>query len=264
MSDATTPAKLLELLQYDAKLVLQDLDTFRDIDERLDDAGKSRAAAMVTSDKLRGWLVGDAFSSPLLVNGHCDLEAAEGPSSLSYVDAQLVKFFQQSHHQALVITYFCSQHREVDHRSRGSPTATMMASLVCQLLAHTVDKGIEVELSFLTKTDLRNVERMKLDILCILFREITFQLPPNTVLLCVLDELAMYETASLERETDAIVRRLMRLVAKSETVFKLLITCRGRSLEFQKHFGAEHILDLPVEIEVDDAAMWRITNIKMK
>ena len=137
----------------------------------------------------------------------------------------------------------------------------MMGSLVGQLLTQMIERELEVDISFLTKTNLRSIERIELEILCVLFRELTTQLPPKTVLFCVLDELSMYETSSLGRETDAIVRRLTRLVVKSEEVIlKVLITCRGRSLDFHKYFDNQDILDLQEDIEDDDIAMWRIKN----
>ena len=261
MSDNMEPEKLLELLYYSPKLVSQHLDICLDLGDKLEDAEKSRASAMIQSDKFRNWLVEDAFSSPLLVNGHRDLESAEGPSPLSFVDAQMIALLMRNR-QAIVITYFCGMHGEVDDQSRESPTARMMASLVCQLLTQIIEREVEVDISFLTKADLRSVESMELDILCILFRELALQIPPKITLVCVLDELVLYEAANMERETDAIVRRLTRLVAKSsDLVFKLLITCQGRSLNTQKYFNDKDILDLAEDVEMDDFALWRIQNI---
>ncbi len=213
------------------------------------------------SDKLRIWLAEDAFSSPLLVNGRCDLEAAEGHSPLSFVDAYLIKAFEQSG-QAFVIKYFCSLDREVDTPSRTPPTARIMASLVGELLTQMLAKEIDIDVLFLTKTDLKSVDNLDLDILCNIFRELTLQLPPKTVLLCVLDEIVLYETAELGSDTDKIMRRLTRLVAKdTDIVFKLFVTCRGRSLDFQKYFRDSEILDLPADIELDDFALWKVKNI---
>lgn len=230
----------------------------------MDDRGKAKASIMVQSDKLKIWLAKDSFSSPLLVNGHCDLEAAEGQSPLSFVDAQLTKVFE-GNKQALVIKHFCSLHRENDIPSRAPPTARMMASLVGELLTQMLAKKIDMDVMYLTKADLRSIEELDLDILCNLFRELTLQLPPRTVLLCVLDEVVWYETAELASDIDAIMRRLTRLVAKhTEVVFKLLVTCRGRSLDFQKYFQDTDILDLSADVEMDDFAMWKVENIREK
>jgi hypothetical protein len=109
---------------------------------------------------------------------------------------------------------------------------------------------------------MKRVENDDLDILCIVFRELTLQLPAKTLLVCVLDEVSLYETLYLGKDTDAVMRRLTRLIARPmEAVFKLLVTCRGQSLDFQQYFADIDILDLQEDTEVDDAAMWKIRNV---
>jgi hypothetical protein len=262
--DTGASEKLLKLLHYDPELAARHLETCQKSGDIMDDRGKARASAMVENDKLRIWLAEDAFSSPLLVNGRCDLEAAEAQSPLSFVDLYLIKAVEHSA-QAFVIKYFCSLHREVDTPMRAPPTANMMASLVGELLAQMLAREVEIDVSFLTKTDLKNVEGLDLDILCNIFRELILQMPPKTVVFCVLDEVVLYETAELGIDTDKIMRRLTRLVAKdTDVVFKLLVTCRGRSLDFQKYFRDSEILDLPADIELDNFAMWKVKNIGSK
>ncbi|PMD57094.1 uncharacterized protein K444DRAFT_615552 [Hyaloscypha bicolor E] len=252
---------LLELLHYDPVFASRSLKTCLEIGDKLDDRGKARASAMVDSDKLRIWLAGDEFSSSLLVNGRCDIEATEGQSPLSFVDAQLVKVFERNG-QALVISYFSSLHRDIEISSQGTPTARMMAYLIGGLLTQMVAREFEVDVSFLTKSDRKKVENLDLDTLCIAFREFTMQLPARTVLVCVLDEIVLYETSYLAAEIDAIMRRLTRLVTKhTQVLFKLLVTSRGRSLDFQKYFRDKDILDLPADVELNDSAMWKVQNI---
>jgi hypothetical protein len=259
--DTRSAEKLIKLLRYDPALTSRHLEVCQEIGETLDDRGRARASAMVESDKLKIWLAEDAFSSPLLLNGRCDLEAAEGLSPLSFVDAYLVKVFEQNE-QAFVVKHFCSLHQENNTPSRGPPTAKMMSNLVGELLTQMLARAVDIDVSYLTKTDLQNVERLDLDILCNIFRELVLQLPSKTVLLCVLDELILYETEESRADIDAIMRRLTRLVAKeTDVVFKLLVTCRGRSLDFQKYFRDRDILDLPVDVELDDFAMWKVKNI---
>jgi hypothetical protein len=261
LTDTAAAENLLEILHYDPVITSRSLETCLEVGNKLDDQGKARALATVDSDKLRIWLAEDESSSSLLVNGRCDLEAAEGQSPLSFVDAQLIKVSERNG-QALVINYFCSLHRDVEISSQGMLTARMMASLVGQVLTQMLAREFVVDVSFLTKSDRKKMENLDLDTLCIAFRELTLQLPPNTVLICVLDEVVLYETSYLATETDAIIRRLTRLVARhTEVVFKLLVTSRGRSLDFQKYFRDKDILDLPVDVEVNDSAMWKVQNI---
>ena len=97
--------------------------------------------------------------------------------------------------------------------------------------------------------------------LYIILRELVAQLPEKTVVVCVLDELTFYETSELREETDCFMRRLKRLVnIPEDVIFKLLVTCRGRALDFQQYFDDEEVLDLEGEIEMDDTAGWTIDN----
>jgi hypothetical protein len=261
MTDNKGAKKLLKLMKYDPATGQNDLEACLQIGDTLDEQAKARASTMVQSDKFRIWLAEDASSRSLLVNAHLDLEAAEAHSPLSVVDAELVKAFQDSA-SVFVVKYFCSLHTENIDPSRASSSIGMMASLVGQLLTQMLDRDIEVDLSFLSKADLKRVENDDLDILCIVFRELTLTLPAKTLLVCVLDEVSLYETLSLGSDTDAVMRRLTRLLARPmEAVFKLLATCRGQSLDFQQYFEDIDILDLQEDTEVDDAAMWKIRNV---
>lgn len=232
----------------------------------MDDREKARASAVVESDKFPAWVVKDGFSSLLLVNGHCDLEAAEGPSPLSFVAAAAVLAAERDIEydgRIFVVKYFCSLHKEDDIPSRPNSTAKMMASLVGQLLNQMMARKIDIDVSFLTKKDLKKVKKLNLYVLSSIFRELARQLPPKTVLYCILDEAGLYETTTLESDIDAIMRRLTRLTrTHKEIVFKLLVTCRGRSLDFDEYFKKKEILDLPVDIEVDDHARRKLKKIR--
>lgn len=261
LPDTTAAKELLDILNYDSAHTLRSLETCLEIGNRLDDRGKARACAMVDSDKLKAWLAENECSSCLLVNGRCDMEALEGQSPLSFVDAQLVQTLERIG-KGLVISHFSSVDKDTEVASYQSPTTRMMASLVNDLLHQMVTRGFEVDVSFLTKRDRKKMRNFDLDTLCIAFREFIMQLPNDTVLVCILDEIVLYETSSLSAEVDAIVRRLTRLVTRpSQAVFKLLVTSRGRSLDFHKYFKDKDILDLPADIEVDDSALWKIRNL---
>lgn len=252
------------MLKYDSNVPAEDLATCLQICDSLDEQSKARAAAMIQSDRFRTWLVEDTSSRSLLVNGHVDLEAAEGPSPLSLVDAEIVRYSEVEAGPAVsfVVNYLCGLHRQNMDPSVSSSSVGMMASLVGQLLTQMLDKGVAVDVSFLDKTGLKNVENYDLLTLCTVFRLLAMQLPAKALLVCVLDEVSFYETRNLGRDTDAVMRRLTRLVANStEILFKLLVTCRGQALDFQQYFDPSDILDLDEDVDLDDSAMWKIKNI---
>jgi hypothetical protein len=227
----------------------------------LDEDSKARASAMVQHDKLRIWLAKGAASRALLVNGHSDLGSAEGQSPLSLVDAELVTISERMD-SAFVIKYFCGLHTENLDPSPASSSVGLMVSLVGQLLSQMLSREFDIDISFLEKSDWKNVESHQLLALYVVFRELVRQLPPKTLLVCVLDEVNLYETRSLGADTDAVLRRLTRLVANStEVIIKMLVTCRGRALDFQQYFQEDDILDLDEDIDLDDLAMWKIRHI---
>ncbi len=80
---------------------------------------------------------------------------------------------------------------------------------------------------------------------------------------CIIDELSLYETSLLEKETDAVMRRLTRLAGNcDEIIFKLLVTCHGRALGVSRYF-AGNTIDLEEDIEPDDTAKWHISTMPL-
>lgn len=216
---------------------------------------------MVKHDKLRLWLTESTSSRALLVNGHSDLSCAEGQSPLSLVDARLITVSEKME-SAFVIKYFCSLHTPNLDPSTASSPAGMMLSLIGQLLNQMLDREINVDLLTFAKADLKDIKRHDLVALHMLLEELLHQLPPKALLVCVLDEVYLYETRDFRDDTDDVMRRLKRLVSNTtEVTFKMLVTCRGRALDFQQYFQEDERLDLDEYMDLDDSAMWNITHI---
>lgn len=139
-----------------------------------------------------------------------------------------------------------------------------MASLTGQLVSHMLSRSVEVDLSFLERGKWAVLEKQNLTVLCTVFFELLKQLPSKTVLLCILDEVVLYETGVPKSDTDTVVRRLVRLAEGcDEIAFKLLVTCRGRALGIG-HYFTGHTLDLDEEVEEDDSSTWQIASMGSK
>ncbi|KAJ0122198.1 hypothetical protein J7T55_002710 [Diaporthe amygdali] len=232
----------------------------------LDEAGRARAAALVDNLTFKNFMTETASSSALLINGNEDLSSAEGVSPLSLVAARLAQISEQNETtQGLTLRYFCAEHSHYGREHQNlSPAATMMASLTGQLVSHMLSRSVAVDLSFLEPENWAVLEENNLKVICTVFFELVKQLPPNTILLCILDEVGLYETGVPKRDADTVVRRLVRLVeASDEIVFKLLVTCRGRALGIGQYF-TRHTLDLDEEVEADDSSTWKIASIGSK
>lgn len=254
---------LLETLGYNPDIALDDTEMCLRLGAALDEAEMARAAAFVNNPTFKAFMTQDT-SSALLVNGNEDLSNAEGVSPLSLVAARLAQISEQSKtSQGLTLRYFCAEHSPYgrEHQT-SSPSDIMMANLLGQLISHMLSRSVEVNLSPLRPGDSAALQRRDLKVMCTVFFELVKQLPPKTILLCILDEVALYETgASGQNDADKVVRRLVRLAeASDEIVFKLLVTSRGRALGIGRYF-AGHTLDLDEEVEADDSSAWQIANM---
>lgn len=254
---------MLDNLQYDPDIVLTDTEVCLRLGAALDDVGKARAAALVCNPEFKDFMTKTASSSTLLVNGNEDASDAEGVSPLSPVAARLAQISEQNETtESLTLRYFCAEHSPYGREHQeSSPTEKMMASLTGQLVSHMLSRSVDVDLSFLGTKDWAVLEKLDLKVMCSVFSKLVKQLPSKTILFCILDELAFYETGMPNHDMDTLIRRLVRLVdACDEIVFKLLVTCRGRALSIGQYFMG-HTLDLDEEIEADDSSTWQIASM---
>ncbi|EMR65917.1 hypothetical protein UCREL1_7098 [Eutypa lata UCREL1] len=252
---------LLELIHFDQGVTSSDTASYLRMGLSLDERPKARAAAMVTNDRFKAFMSDELASSALLVNGHADLASVEGISPLSFVSAEFVRI-AESTGRAFVTKFFCGQHPPRYGQSfPPSPSRGLMASLVGQLVSQMLDKGVDVDLSFLSQSDWHDIYGLELSTLCSVFRELTNQLPAQSLLLCIIDEITQYETTALANDINVIFKKLTRLVKRREDIiFKLLVTAHSRAMRISKHFVGQ-MLDLPEDIEADDSSGWHMTTM---
>ncbi|KAI0157022.1 hypothetical protein GGR57DRAFT_78043 [Xylariaceae sp. FL1272] len=256
--------ELLALLKHDPRFASIDVDDCLRRGQAIVEASKARGASMVQHSKFKEFMAEYLASSSLLVNGNADLAHAEDLSPLSLIAANLVRISESMENPAqpvFVVKFFCSHHRPFAQQYDAPLPTVLMMSLLGQLIEQMTEKDIGIDLSSLKTSDWLKLDSLNLKALCDLFRDLTLQLPEKAVLLCVIDEIGLYEIQSLEKETNTIIRRLTRLVKKHEDlVFKLLLTCQSRALGVSSYF-ADHTIDLPTDIEPDDSSSWRISTM---
>lgn len=247
--------KVLKVIQYDPHVIEADLERSTGLGERLEEGDKARAAAMIRHNEYKARMVETSASTSLLVNGRADLAAADSTSPLTYVAGSLVHASRDTG-SIYVVAYFCYFHRPSFEHSTEASSVGVVASFVGQLLSQMLDQGVQMDLSFLEPRDWRRLENMKLDMLWKVLRQLISQLPEESVLICVIDEIARYETSALCQGTEQVVRRLTRLVRNTEPiVFRLLLTCHDRALGVAPYFEGCTI-DLDAEVEPDDSSAW--------
>lgn len=260
--DLERAKRLLDVLRYNPDVVLKDTEMCLSLGAALAEADKARAAALIGNSTFKAFMTSTS-SGTLLVNGNEDLSSAEGVSPLSLVAARLAQISERNETpKSLTLRYFCAEHNPygTEHETL-SPAQTMMASLTGQLVSHMLSRSMEVDLSFLSQEDWDLFGNLNLKVMSTVFLELQQQLPSKTILLCILDEVALYETGIPKQDTDAVIRRLVRRVeASDEVIFKLLVTCRGRALDMGKYF-IRNTLDLDEVVEAEDSSTWRIASM---
>ncbi|KAL0777377.1 hypothetical protein CaCOL14_006895 [Colletotrichum acutatum] len=265
--------RLLESLHYDPNLVLRDVATQIRLGNRLTDKQKAKAATLIRHESFKSFMTNTTSSSCLLVNGGDDTAAVDGISPLSLVAAQATESFIAAGDPSTpfyVINWFCAEHKPAlvaGNNARTDPCPSrMMTSLVGQLLERMIDSGVEVDLSFMYESKWRHVEQLKPTTLCSVFVGLVEQLPQGSILLCIVDEIVLYETRALESDTKVVMGKLARLAEKLSTgpqIFKLLTTCQNKALGMAEHFGYNNIVDLGGSTGSDESAKWTISNMSM-
>ncbi|UQC79002.1 uncharacterized protein CLUP02_04481 [Colletotrichum lupini] len=265
--------RLLKSLQYDPNLVPRDVATQIRLGYRLTNKQKAKAATLIRHENFKSFMTNTTSSSCLLVNGRDDTAAVDGISPLSLVAAQSTESFMAAGDPSTpfyVINWFCAEHKPGLVVGNNATTdrcpSRMMTSLVGQLLEKMIDSGVEVDLSFMYDSKWRHVEQLKPTTLCSLFVRLVEQLPQGSILLCIVDEIVLYETLALESDTKVVMGKLARLAEKLSTgpqIFKLLATCQNRALGMAEHFGYNKIVNLGGSTGSDESAQWAISNMSM-
>lgn len=256
---------LLRKLEFDREMVSRDISTCLQLGYQLSWKGKTRASLMMGDDMLRSLLRNSHSSGSLLVNGHEDTASADVIPPLSLVAAELSRLSEDAGAEksaVFVLNFFCDEHRPSPLLAAWQNSAVgMIASLICQLINLMAEKGLDTDLSFLNKKKMEKIERFDLVTLAKVFKRLAKQLPAGGMVLCIVDEISVYETEMLQAETDFLLGELVGLARKKahdQVSFKLLVTCRGRAFGVARHF-LEHTLDLPEDVDVDDSAEWKIS-----
>ncbi|KAK6836819.1 hypothetical protein PG987_007314 [Apiospora arundinis] len=285
-------SKLREAIRYDPEVLVSDIQATIRSGLALGDQPKAVAASLATHPGFADYFLstgssadGEArpTSSALLVNGRMDPTSSDGVSPLGLVVAEVARS-STGRRGAYVISYFCDQHRpgyipssaaSSSETSRVDPVGAIVASFIGQLLAQMQEQQVKPDFSFLKDEDWPRLHQGRLNTLCIAFGTLVGQLPSESVLLCMIDGATQYETAALGTDMMKLIRRLVRLVHRSNQedeeqrlVCKLLVTCRTRARGIAQYFDhgrdrdGSGILNLDGDTEATDSSNRRIASLR--
>ncbi|KAH6677900.1 hypothetical protein F5X68DRAFT_278047 [Plectosphaerella plurivora] len=257
--------RLRGILQYDPEAISRDiLRVIRD-GHQLSYRAKSRGSALVNNSMFKEFMT-VAASASLLVNGREDTAAADGISPLSMVVAEVLSSIGGSGAQVFPLSHFCDSRRPGRLlRSDGkmpeyAPLADMAASLVGQLLGLMEGRGIQPEVpSIVGEHQWGALGKLKIKTLIKTLGALVKQLPPDSIVICAIDDVGEYETGALSAKLQDVMRLLTRLTEgdTGSVVFKLLVTCRNRALDVGRFFG--RTLEMEEGIEEDTSADWTLS-----
>ncbi|KAK8063320.1 hypothetical protein PG996_007972 [Apiospora saccharicola] len=277
-NSAALGLRLLEAIRYDPEVIAKDVQVTIQRGIALDEQPKAVAASLVAHPRFdayfgpAGGAGGEPSSSALLVNGRMDAVTSDGVSPLGLVVAEVART-AAGRRGAYVVSYFCDRHRPglfAASSSSGaapttvapsSPVGAVVASFIGQLLAQMEEQEVRPDFAFLKDEDWLRLRR--LNMMCVVFVKLVGQLPPGSVLLCMIDGASQYETMALGADMEALIRRLVRLVeSQGHLIYKLLVTCRTRAKGIARYFEQDCIINLDGDTEEADSSGRRIASLR--
>ncbi|KAI1362584.1 hypothetical protein F5Y08DRAFT_270953 [Xylaria arbuscula] len=223
------------------------------------DKALRQAAFLKSTPRFHRWLSGTA-PEVLLVDGH---DTRGRISAMSVFCAMLVQALwkiQEQHAtpqaQSFVLFFTCGAHIEPEDILAGP--CGIVRSLIGQLLVSWPTHG--PDLSFTDDVDslLFAVQENSIDALCYLFQELLRQLPPESVVYCIIDGVSMYETSYLNRKDDMdslveVFRDLTSVFPIHEApgpVIKVLLASADKSTDVYRLLPSENRVDLRAQNQV--------------
>ncbi|KJR86283.1 uncharacterized protein SPSK_02273 [Sporothrix schenckii 1099-18] len=243
-----TPQTLLDWIGM-RDLARHDLDYMATRNhDHITGAEQGGAGHLVAHHKLQLWLRVPA-SSQLLIHGTSDGRGLWPVSGLSLFCASLAMTLG-SHPRIIRLLFFCGLHAD-DRHSRGSTFPSddealhvggraIISSFICQLLC-AYDFGPELPIDA-TREDA--VVDGDLDELCGIFGALVSRLPPDLVLVCVVDGAAYYERPEFLADASVVLACILRLSMDDSVsaVVKILVASPVPTTHIRRPFSDDTIL----------------------
>ncbi|ROW10566.1 hypothetical protein VMCG_01916 [Cytospora schulzeri] len=208
------------------------------------DKALAQAAYLTNMDRFRRWQ-GERDSDILLVDGHAGSESNGRTTAMSVFCATLVQSLKDINTDSsvsagsfIVLYFFCGQHKDPDSRLPGP--SGMMRSLIVQLIL-AWPEGRQQDLQSIKQlSEIKQStgsSKYQVSILCQIFEELLWQLPPRNVVHGIIDGISHFETSIRGWSTDmrTIASSLetcatrLRGAGENSSVLKMLLASAGKS-----------------------------------
>ena len=224
-----TLGDLLDMLNISADFSMLDLQRVSRAGQSTDISpshlvrGITESKGVLESRRFREWLGSDA-SAVMFIEGGFSSQSYGRHTPMSLISTAVIESFED-HEPAVAIHFFCSSHTSSNDPVKGPHG--MMRSLICQIL-----RLFSVKLDFVTSRRYREqLQTYNLRTLCHCFAKLVRQLPMDTVLICVIDSINLFEKKDWEEDCRKAINDLRDLADDDElgALFKLLMTSPSRS-----------------------------------
>lgn len=237
--------EIIVILDYEESVPQGDIKAILRIAWTLPRSAQDRAVTLMQSPKLHAWIA-STEPSILLVNGNYNASARQSP--LSFVCAKLVDSIQPVSQENRARTpsifahaFFCGLHMK--SKDPDSGLGGLMRSLLAQLLVTYPD----FNLSIIQR--LRDIDSNSVSSLCEIFSTLIMQIPPQTMVFCMIDGITLHESsASQTEDVHKVVQTLVALTRSCKEhgcILKVLLTSPGNSRAVYKDLDKADVMWMP-------------------
>jgi hypothetical protein len=213
---------------------ISDLDFVLRQSKEFDSTSKSYGALVMASPRFQQWVAANE-TDLIYVDGHLDPSRFGKTSPISYFCANLALLFRDSV-TSITLHFFCGQHVASNDELQGP--RGLIRSLLSQLLSIWPTVPLHgIDLSGFNG----NHESIPMEDLCQLFELLLSQLPMQTNVFCIIDDLAQFEKDRWDENFWHFLRMLGTLIVGQDSGirFKVLITSSTKSKRLQEHVPEE-------------------------
>lgn len=219
------PAELLNILNISAEALNEEFRRLYRTCQSVEPADSQIAQGIFEGARFNEWFSADD-SAALFIEGGPILADLGRFASLTLMSCLLIKSLEGKE-PAVSISHFCDRHTSSSDPIRGPQG--LMRSLISQAV-----RSFDSQLNLSFASSHRYREQLKshsIRTLCECFASIVKQLPPETVLFCIVDKIDCFDKPQWAEDCRFMMREIQDLLYEYEVgpVFKLLVTSPVRS-----------------------------------
>ncbi|KAK1727017.1 uncharacterized protein BDZ83DRAFT_613952 [Colletotrichum acutatum] len=234
---------MFRYLAYDPFLFPSEANTQYELGDSLNKKQKETLEIITACHLYKSFMNAKKRTCRLLINAREDYDTLGAARHLAAKIMANPGFIREP--STIVIGWFCDIQGLVEYKDPSKPCHSrgMMAGLVCQLLDEMMGRNINCDLSFIRHAKWADIKSFNLQRLIKVFVTLMNQLPKESQVICVLDEIYHYVNWDARHDAFNAIRGLVALTEgkklSADRYFKLVLTCRQEPLGVRRWFKDE-------------------------